>query len=1357
MKTTYSTIKTLKNIALGFILIGNGLISVHAQQKAFIQNYNLKQHDSIQTQSKNYTKYAKTGSSNFVAKTVIVEFVGEPLCVLYNSNTSKTKAAIINDLSQKNEIYNTFESDIKTLYTKTLVKSGSTTTNKYGMSPVLGRKYSKAFFGQSVKLDSLMIDDIKKLPYVKRVYENRVFKINTDDSNSQINADSIWNEYNCEGDSIKIGIIDTGIDYNHPDLGGGFGKGHKVVGGYDFVDNDTDPMDENSHGTHVAGIVAANGVKKGVAPKALLYAVRVLNKNGEGSEEEVIAGIEYTIDPNNDGDFSDKLDVVNMSLGGTPSEYDPMVKAVENAVKLGVTFCIAAGNSGPANWTIGSPGTAPSVITVGAVNKNDTLALFSSCGPSLFTNILKPDVVAPGVIINSTVLNNEYEAYSGTSMATPHVTGVCALLKKLHPNWTPADIKSALMSTAKDIGIERNRQGVGRVDAFRAALVTSVVSNSTLDFGLDTADANSSWSGNLTFTVKNVSNTNQTYTIGKDTSMAGVKVTADNYSFSLLPGETKEVNVTLLVDNNLLKPVFNRDRFAYCYWNFFNIKDNSSNIPVYWSFIRSFKLKINISKGNLHNVTIIQKEGEGTIYSVLDGIPSTIILPLGQYTIIACFYDSVRMKDLTYNLVPNKLVIKQVDLANNYYISLSEDEACNKIVLSTTDENGNTTTPDCEKWRCFSAFINDTILYQLKLQSGPDVFWGEILGLFSAWGSGLNQINISYSFFGDGYMNEKKKMDTLYVSNLPNNVKISVAESRLHKDNINRFCFNEWGPLSGLKSDTTFTSDYSSYKYFRFKNPHCFIQPNWTPKLYFKNNNWLSTQLIYFSKNWSIYDDVYPEFNVYLSENKNINRDLYYFFSLEKWVFDSIQDMSIDRITAPINFENNQFFFGTKKTKDTYTFNAGDEVTYSQGAIFQKTQSINLLDSSNNIIIGTSLRGQMNEFVMAPFLYSWELFDENNKLVDSQPRQYMVFSKQVPGEYHAKMFLKDVYKVGSSFGSVTTNQYFDLRKNDPDAPTITSLLIENSKGKQTCYFDKNDSVFIRFSMADFVTDKHNFANIVYKPVVSDSTRLYVKDHTSDIWEPIKTTVIGEDTTVGLTYFAKIKNTSFNRALLDIKISSIDYAGNKAEQIYSPAILIDSSFVPVAVNDAYYTKINKQLHQKDFFTHNDINPMGIIEDLKFIIVDSVKYGFLKIENISIYSDSLKFSYFPNKNFTGIDSFTYKLTNDTLESNIALVKIYVDSVINSIVIPIAFNQTHVISVYPNPIINKLNTQLNIQKPEQVSIDITDISGKTILNLYNGYVRQGIHSFSWNINLQPSIYLLHVKGKTINESCKLIVNHR
>jgi subtilisin family serine protease len=162
---------------------------------------------------------------------------------------------------------------------------------------------------------------IEKIPGVLGVYPDYEVHALLNESVPLISADQVWAMHDANGrpvtgQGIRVAVIDTGIDYTHPDLGGCFGSGCKVADGYDFVNEDADPQDDNGHGTHVAGIVAANGSVKGVAPGASLFAYKVMDASGNGYTSDIIAAIERATDPDGNPATADAVDVINLSLGG---------------------------------------------------------------------------------------------------------------------------------------------------------------------------------------------------------------------------------------------------------------------------------------------------------------------------------------------------------------------------------------------------------------------------------------------------------------------------------------------------------------------------------------------------------------------------------------------------------------------------------------------------------------------------------------------------------------------------------------------------------------------------------------------------------------------------------------------------------------------------------------------------------------------------------------------------------------------------------------------------------------------------------------------------------------------------------
>ncbi|MFI8008143.1 S8 family serine peptidase [Streptomyces sp. NPDC086010] len=304
-----------------------------------------------------------------------------------------------------------------------------------------------------------------------------------DRSTAQINAPALW-KTGDEGQGVKVAVLDTGADTGHPDLAG------RVSAAEDFSGSGN-TGDHFGHGTHVAATVggsgtASAGTRRGVAPRADLLIGKVLGDDGYGSSSQVIAGMEWAAE--------EDADVVNMSLGADlqTDGTDPMSQALDTlSATTGTLFVVAAGNAGPAEGTVGSPGAADSALTVGAVDRDDSLASFSSRGPRHGDAAAKPDVTAPGVDIVAAraagtgmghPVDASYTAASGTSMATPHVAGAAALLLQRHPEWTGQQVKDALISTSHTVpGTKVTEQGGGRIDLAAAAGPVTATGTVTLD------------------------------------------------------------------------------------------------------------------------------------------------------------------------------------------------------------------------------------------------------------------------------------------------------------------------------------------------------------------------------------------------------------------------------------------------------------------------------------------------------------------------------------------------------------------------------------------------------------------------------------------------------------------------------------------------------------------------------------------------------------------------------------------------------------------------------------------------------------------------------------------------------------
>jgi subtilisin family serine protease len=311
-----------------------------------------------------------------------------------------------------------------------------------------------------------------------KIWLDRKLRMSLDHSVPQIGTPAAW-KAGYTGKGVKVAVLDSGIDSSHPDLAG------QVVAAKNFTPSPA--ADVAGHGTHVASTIAGKGVSgyRGVAPDAKLLDGKVCDDTGDCSESAVLAGIEWAV--------AQHAPVVNLSLGSPGGdELDPIEEAIDRlTTTTGTLFVVAAGNRGGAG-SVESPGTAAAALTVGAVDSKEALADFSGQGPAP-AGAVKPDLTAPGVGIVAArspgavlgePVGEHYSRMSGTSMATPHVSGAAALLVQQHATWKAPELKSALMSAAKpNPALTPYEQGAGRVDLTRVVTQSVVAGTGSISFG----------------------------------------------------------------------------------------------------------------------------------------------------------------------------------------------------------------------------------------------------------------------------------------------------------------------------------------------------------------------------------------------------------------------------------------------------------------------------------------------------------------------------------------------------------------------------------------------------------------------------------------------------------------------------------------------------------------------------------------------------------------------------------------------------------------------------------------------------------------------------------------------------------
>ncbi len=330
----------------------------------------------------------------------------------------------------------------------------------------------------AVEVETTALEEMARSEVVEYISDDVKMTSLLDVAAQEVGA-RIANDTGYTGRGVGIAILDTGV-YPHQDL---VRPKNRIVAFKDFVNNRQSPYDDNGHGTFVAGVAAGNGYLsggkyKGIAPEAAIIGVKVMDDEGSGDSSDIIAGMQWV------ADNKDKYNirVMSVSLGAKPAKilrFDPLVAAVEAIWDKGIVVVAAAGNSGPKQNTITTPGISTKIITVGAVDdkrtvdlSDDTIASFSSRGP-VNRREVKPDLVAPGVNVTSTNTNKEYRGtrlenmakpyttMSGTSVATPIVSGAAALLISKNPDITPSEVKEALKKNAYKLNVSEYAQGSG--------------------------------------------------------------------------------------------------------------------------------------------------------------------------------------------------------------------------------------------------------------------------------------------------------------------------------------------------------------------------------------------------------------------------------------------------------------------------------------------------------------------------------------------------------------------------------------------------------------------------------------------------------------------------------------------------------------------------------------------------------------------------------------------------------------------------------------------------------------------------------------------------------------------------------
>ncbi|MBI3005604.1 MAG: S8 family serine peptidase [Ignavibacteriales bacterium] len=1049
---------------------------------------------------------------------LIVEFKEEPLFLQQARNSS----AVLHKSSVQQR-FSQFSSDIASI-----VHSASAQLKTALAEPVVTRRYYKIFYGVALNAPRAAISEIRNLSYVKAVHDDEKVQAHLDRSVHLIRADSVRAKYGTQGEDVIVGIIDTGIDYFHPSLGGSAFPNSKVIGGYDLENNDPDPFDDNGHGTHVAGIVAADGDSiKGVAPKAKLMAFKVLGAYGSGQFSTVLAGIERAVDPNNDDDYADRVHIANMSLGGSGHPDDPLSAAVDNAVRLGVTFCISAGNSGRFR-SIGSPGTARLAITVGASNDLDKLAGFSSRGPTTRTYAIKPDVVAPGVNILSTVPGG-FDSYSGTSMSSPHVAGVCALLKAIHPTWLPGYMKSALVTSAVDLGEEVMAQGGGRIDAVRAAEIGSFAIPSGLHFGLDDANMNP-WTRNDTLWVHNNQTLSQSYSLSTGPLLSGVSLSLSPQSFSVDSGSAQPVVVSLSVDNSIV-PFPDSGSLAYS--GVLNISGSTDTMHVPWAFVKAAKLILTFNEPSFFAVAGKKFVAYSFEADSISSMYAELVVPRGSFDIMSEFFDGSKMR----------IVLReQVQINSFTSLSISSTEAQYYVAPRGRDDQGTplSSFSISEKIHCV-AFPDSSLLNSWIFLGFRDTFY-------------LSSISERFAFLVGEYASDGLGKNIVVqhqpVQNLQQSVTLLNSVDSFRRQSVGI----EFPPSAQTRGvgvvflQKILQNDDAFYLGFAPLNP--------TPV----GKSWVSGLLIT--------PDVHPNFG--FTALVEAYDELF-----EVFPFGTVGRFYLNTPPFAVVRDSVAAFWGRNLPTHTFLSPPGGIHRFGNPPVYTDAFHINNYYGVSNVAAFPYFYGPLDEnksVLMAGFT----LYDSQDNVIAKDTLLNSVPVDVPPGEYRLRVSYAG-YHVNDVRGSATLTTRFDLRRPDPNPPGLSSMKILNSQQKPFASLQKDENATLLFSSNDLKLEVDDFsASFKYQPV-ADSTKVSYRLHGTDTWTSLGLTLLSEDSTSLLTpgklYRADLSaTTSFDSAAIDLLFQIQDESGNSTEWVLDPAFGVGNFGNPSSVKETQKTTI-----------------------------------------------------------------------------------------------------------------------------------------------------------------------------------------
>jgi subtilisin family serine protease len=1029
---------------------------------------------------------------------VIVAFQATP-----SAKGGATAAAASRDL------FTRFHSDLGHIQRGAAILSAGQTPRA-----VIRREYSVTFVGAAVDATPDVVDAMSRLPYVRHIYADKpVHTLATPalkdttvlvNARSRVDADSLASL----GDGVRVAVIDTGIDYTHPALGGGFGPGFKVVGGYDFVNDDPDPRDDNGHGTHVSGTIAGNSdTIIGVAPHATLYAFKVLDANGSGSTADVMAGIERAADPNGDGDPSDHVDVANMSLGGSGGADDPQSIAVDNATAAGVVMCVAAGNSG-GFASIGTPGAARDAVTVGAIQDDGTMTTFSSRGPVPHSLDFKPDIVAPGYQILSSWPGNTTRVLNGTSMATPHVAGVAALLKAMHPDWSAHDIKAALIASATKLPGLANERGAGRADAALASRESVFASSPGVSFGIDAA-GDGSYSADRTYTITNRSSADVHLSAAVTSKSSGVNVTVTPSQFTVAHGGSQAVTVHAGASNSGLSFP---DGHLYEGELTFTGDGGSTPLHVPWLLVRAARLTLTYDSLAIVPVATAP-DGTSVSFGIFaDNGAEMYTVPGKTWEVFFAGYDPT----LTYSPISFLLAQNQT-VTGDTSVAFSSADAPYAFALNARDENGTAIA---------------------TLPEAPPLTRHLLDLRFDHAGK------TSYVYVG--------RAPLFYTSKLPG---YTITPYQWYYDAVNmRFFHVRYDPINGsaINSSVALEKGMSDYRH---------------AKVGWERSNADETALVICDWMMIRSGNFMLPFTGYCAErplSEGLSAD--YFATPPPSDDESFGLIlsSAAKTAAPLRPRTDGFVLTSDATPGPLSFPLASDKQASIGiGPLHPYSLLRAITVANGGFIGGALDEGQASLLNG---MDWQVYDDQDTLVASGTSpQLLDRSIQMPlqGRVHAS---REGFFVDGHYARFDADIRIGAQITDTNPPSIGSLRLLDSNGNAAEHVANGEAATLRFTVADVQNP-----TLIAAPKPG-ATSVSYRVHGSPAWQPltnvVESTQAGVTTQFDYTLPGDVNRVDLSPAtanansLIDLQIGVQDAAGNRLVWTQSPAFVVGNVPVPV---------------------------------------------------------------------------------------------------------------------------------------------------------------------------------------------------